>query len=120
MRQRQQGMTFIGLLCILVVCGIIGYAVVRLIPAYLNYLKVARTLDVTASEYKGDNPDAGALTRTLEKHWEVEDITGLDWKEVQISKDDAGVSMHVAYDDTEPFIANVSLVVHFDKTVKVQ
>ena len=30
---RQQGMTFIGLLCILVLCGIIGYAGVRLVPS---------------------------------------------------------------------------------------
>jgi hypothetical protein len=120
MRQRQQGMTFIGLLCILAICGIIGYAVLRLVPAYLNYLKVARTMTVTAGEYKGENPDAGALSRSLEKHWEIEDITGVDWKEVQISKDDSGVSMHVTYDDAEPFIANVSLLVHFEKTVKVE
>jgi Tfp pilus assembly major pilin PilA len=120
MRQRQQGMTFIGLLCILAVCGIIGYAVMRLIPAYLNYLKVARTLSVTAEEYKGQTPDAGALTRTIEKHWEVEDITGVSWKDIEVTKDDSGVSMHVAYDDAEPFVANISLVVHFDKTVKVQ
>jgi len=33
---------------------------------------------------------------------------------------DSGVSLHVAYDDSEPYIGNVSLAVHFDKTVKVQ
>jgi hypothetical protein len=120
MRQRQYGMTFIGLLCILAVCGIVGYAVLRLVPAYLNYMKIARTLQVTAGEYKGENPDPAALSRTLEKHWEVEDITGLDWKDVQITKDDGGISMHVAYDDPEPFIANVSLSVHFEKTQKVE
>ena len=32
----------------------------------------------------------------------------------------AVVTMHVAYDDSVPYIANVSLSVHFDKTVKVQ
>jgi hypothetical protein len=30
------------------------------------------------------------------------------------------VQMHVVYDDVVPYIANVSLTVHFDKTVKVQ
>jgi Tfp pilus assembly major pilin PilA len=120
MRQRQQGMTFIGLLCILAVCGIIGYAVMRLIPAYLNYLKVARTMQVTAGDYKGQTPDSGALTRTLEKHWEVEDITGVSWKDIEVTRDESGVSLHVAYDDLEPFIANVSLLVHFDKTVKME
>jgi hypothetical protein len=108
-------MTFIGLLCILALVGLIGYAGLRLVPLYLNYMKVARTLDAAAKEGKGgDNPDPGALRTSIERHWEIEDITGLDYKDVR------GVSLHVAYDDSAPYIANVSLAVHFDKTVKVQ
>jgi hypothetical protein len=30
------------------------------------------------------------------------------------------VQMHVAYDDSAPYVANVSLSVHFEKTVKVR
>jgi hypothetical protein len=30
------------------------------------------------------------------------------------------VQMRVVYDDAVPYISNVSLSVHFDKTVKVQ
>jgi hypothetical protein len=106
MRQPQLGMTFIGILCILALVGVIGYAGIRLVPVYLNYMKVARTMEITATEFKGENPDVGALRRTLEKHW--------------IVKNENGVLMHLAYDDSVPYIANVSLSVHFDKTVKVQ
>jgi hypothetical protein len=120
MRQGQQGMTFIGLLCILALVGVIGYAGIRLVPVYLNYMKIARTLEVTASEVKGDNPDPGNIRRILERHWTVEDPTALDLKDIEITKDDSGVSMHIAYDDTVPYVGNVSLSVHFDKTVKVQ
>jgi hypothetical protein len=119
MRQRQYGMTFIGLLCILALCGVIAYAGIRLIPVYLNYMKIARTMQVTATEFKGENADPEAMRRTLEKHWEIEDPNTIDYKDIEITKDDNGVSMHVAYDDTVPYIANVSLSVHFDKTVKV-
>jgi hypothetical protein len=120
MRQSQQGMTFIGLLCILALVGVIGYAGIRLVPVYLNYMKIARTLEVTATEAKGDNPDPGNIRRLLERHWEIEDPTGIDLKDIEITKDDSGVEMHVVYDDTVPYVANVSLSVHFDKTVKVQ
>jgi Tfp pilus assembly protein PilE len=120
MRQGQRGMTFIGLLCILALVGVIGYAGIRLVPVYLNYMKIARTLEVTAAEVKGDNPDPGNIRRILERHWTVEDPTALDLKDIEITKDDSGVSMHVAYDDTVPYVGNVSLSVHFDKTVKVQ
>jgi len=113
-------MTFIGLLCILALVGLIGYAGLRLVPLYLNYMKVARSMDATAAELKSDNPDPGAIRRSLEKHWQIEDISSVEAKEVEIVKNEGGVSLHVSYDDAAPYIDNVSLSVHFDKTVKVQ
>ena len=120
MRQSQRGVTFIGLLCILALVGVLGYGGVRLIPVYLNYMKIARTMEMTATEVKADNPDPGNMRRILERHWNIEDPTAIDFKDIEIVKDDSGVSMHVAYDDTVPYIGNVSLSVHFDKTVKVE
>jgi hypothetical protein len=120
MRQSQQGMTFIGLVCVLALAGVIVYAGIRLAPVYLNYMKVARTMEMTATEAKGDNPDPANIHRLLDRHWEIEDPTGVDEKDVEVTKDDSGVSIHVAYDDSVPYVANVSLTVHFDKTVKVQ
>jgi len=120
MRRRQQGMTFIGLLFILAMAGVIVYAGIRLTPVYLNYLKVARSMDSTATEMKSDNPDPGAIRNSLDKHWEIDMIDSPKVKEIEIVKDEGVVTMHVAYDDTVPYIANVSLSVHFDKTVKVQ
>jgi Tfp pilus assembly protein PilE len=120
MRKRQKGMTMIGIFFVLALVGVIGYAGMRILPLYLNYMKVSRSIDATASEFKGDAVDQVALRRTLEKHWQIEDIDSVQAKEVEITKDDSGTVMHVAYDDSAPYIANVSLTVHFDKTAKVQ
>jgi hypothetical protein len=120
MRRRQQGMTFIGLMCILVLVGTIGYAGVRLVPVYLNYMKLARTLDSAASEFKGEAANLDNVRKSIDRHWAIEDITGIDQKDIEITKDDGGLTLHAVYDDTVPYIANVSLSVHFDKTVKVQ
>jgi hypothetical protein len=117
---RQRGMTFIGILFIMALVGVILYAGLRLTPLYLNYMKVARSMDAAAAEFKSDNPDPGLVRRSLEKHWQIEDISGVEAKEVEIVKDDSGVALHVAYDDAVPYVSNVSLSVHFDKTVKVQ
>lgn len=120
MRKHQRGMTFIGLLFVLALVGLVVYAGIRLVPVYLNYLKIARTLEMTATEVKGDNADPGNVRRIIERHWAIEDPTGVDIKDIQITKDDDGISMHVAYDDAVPYIANVSLSAHFDKTVKIR
>jgi Domain of unknown function (DUF4845) len=120
MRQRQQGMTMMGALIVLALVGVILYAGIRLAPLYLNYMKVARSMEATAAEFKSENPDVGAMRRSLDKHWQIEDINSVESKDVEVSKDEGGVVMHVAYDDSSPYISNVSLTVHFDKTVKVQ
>ena len=120
MRQPQLGMTFIGMLCILALAGVVVYAGVRLVPVYLNYMNIVKTMQTTATEFKGDNPDPVAIRRSLERHWEITTISAVDYKDVEITKDDSGVSLHVVYDDSEPYLGNVSLAVHFDKTVKVQ
>lgn len=109
-----------GILLVLGLLGLIGYAGLRLMPLYLNYIKVARSMDAAAGEFKSDNPDPGAVRRSLEKHWQIEDISSVEAKDVEVVKTDNGVALHVAYDDVAPYVSNVSLSVHFDKTVKVQ
>jgi hypothetical protein len=120
MYKQQKGMTMIGLLCILALVGVVVYAGIRLAPVYLNYLKVARSLNGAAADVKGDNPDQRALMNALARQWEIQDIDFPDYKDIEITKDDDGTQMHVAYDQSVPYVANVSLSVHFDKTVKVR
>jgi hypothetical protein len=120
MQRHQHGMTFIGLLCILALAGVVVYAGVRLTPVYLNYMKIARTLESVASEVKGDNPDPAAIRNLIDRHFNIEDPSIVTVKDIEITKDEGGVEMHVVYDDTVPYVANVSLSVHFDKTVKVR
>jgi hypothetical protein len=119
MRHRQKGITFIGLLLLLALVAIPVYAGIRLLPVYLNYFKLVRTMESTAQEFKGGG-DEGGIRRSLERHWSIEDITGLDYKDVEIRKDDGVVTMHAVYKDEVPYLANVALVVNFEKTVKVQ
>jgi Tfp pilus assembly major pilin PilA len=120
MRNRQQGMTFIGLLCVLALVGVVVYAGIRLAPLYLNYMKVAKAMDAVAAEVKGDNPDPAVIRGLIDRHFTIDDPTGVEAKDVEITRDDSGVQMHIAYDDAAPYVANVSLSVHFEKTVKVR
>jgi Tfp pilus assembly major pilin PilA len=120
MRRRQKGMTLIGMLMVLGLVGLILYAGIRLAPLYLNYMKVARSLNATAEEAKGEAADMANIKRLLARHWQIESVDTVTEKDVEITKDEDGVELHIAYDDSAPYIANVSLMVHFDKTVKVQ
>ena len=119
MRQRQRGMTFIGLLFILCLFAIPAYAAILLTPVYLNYMSVSRSLESLRTEFKG-TPDPGAMRRALERHWQIDDITGISVKEVEFTRDGNVTVVHAAYDDKVSYIANLSILVSFDKTVRVE
>ena len=120
MRHRQQGITFIGLLLVLSLVGVLGYGGIRLVPVYLNFIKISRTMEQVAKEFKGENPDQGRIRVSLDRHWTIEDVAEIASKDIEIKKDGDTVQLHTAYDHTVPFIGNVSLTVSFEKTVNVE
>jgi hypothetical protein len=120
MKHRQRGATFLGIVIILLILGSALYAGIRLVPVYLEYTKVARALEQVRDEHAAIQTNPQLIRRSLERRWDVEDIARIGWKEVEIAKTEDGYDIRAAYDAVEPFVANVSLLVTFDKTVTVQ
>jgi hypothetical protein len=83
---------------------------------YLEYLEVSRALEQTAKEADEGTPVA-ELRRSLDSRWTVEDIKSIHPKQIEIKKVGSGYTLRAAYRAEVPFVANVSLIVSFDKTV---
>jgi hypothetical protein len=105
---------------ILLILGSALYAGIRLVPVYLDYMKVARALEQVRDEYSAVDTNSQMIRRSLEKRWDVEDITGMAWQDVKITKTSEGFEVHAAYAVERPFVANVYLLTKFDKLVTVQ
>lgn len=120
MYARQRGATFLGMLIIVAILGLGVYAGIRLVPLYFEYMAVVRAMDQTAKEEDGSSTSPQQLRTSLDRRWTIEDIHSIDPKEIEIKKIANGFSMRANYRAEAPFIANVSLVVDFDKTVNVQ
>jgi hypothetical protein len=119
LRQRQRGATFLGMVVILGILAAGLYAAIRLVPLYLDYTKVARALEQVRDEHSSIDTSKQMIRSSLERRWDVEDIKGLFWKEVEITNGDGGFDVRAAYRAEAPFVANVSLAVDFDKTVHI-
>jgi hypothetical protein len=120
MKQRQRGMTFLGLVTILAILGAGLYAAIRLVPVYLEYTKVARALEQVRDEHSAIESNPQLIRRSLERRWDVEDIASIGWKEVEIKKSNDGYDVRAAYVVERPFVANVYLLAKFDKSVVIQ
>ena len=72
MRNRQQGMTAIGLMLILAVLGMIAFGVIQMVPVYLENMKVVQVLNQTKDALDGQNADVGEIRKALSKRVSVE------------------------------------------------
>jgi hypothetical protein len=120
MKQRQRGATFLGMVTILLILGAGLYGGIRLVPVYLDYMKVARSLEQVRDEHAAIDTNVQMIRNSLERRWDVEDVKGIGWKEVEIKKVSEGFTIRAAYNVERPFVANVFLLTKFDKLVTIQ
>jgi hypothetical protein len=121
MRSKQTGVTLIGWIILLVPFAIVGYSGVRVMPLYLNYMKVARCLEQVKNDFKGDPGSAALLRTALEKHLNVESVDYPDVKDIKITRGDSrSWLLEAAYDDQAPLFQNLFIMVSFDKSVTLR
>ena len=119
MRSRQRGATFLGMVTIIAILGFALYAAIRLMPVYFEYMAVARAMEQTAKENADGVTSPNDLRLELDRRWTIEDIKSIQPKDIEIKKAGSGYTMRAWYRAETPFVANVSLVADFDKTVRV-
>lgn len=117
-RHAQRGVTFLGWLMLLIPVAIVVYAGIRLLPMYLNYMRVARSLERLPEE----NTDPGSITASalrssLNKSWDIETIEFPDTKDIDIHRDGDHWVAIADYQDSAPLFGNLSLEVNFHKEV---
>jgi hypothetical protein len=122
MFRRQRGVTLIGWVILLVPVAIVGYMGIRLVPIYLNYMRVAHSVEATVTEMKAEEAGTVNLQQiraTLGKHFDIESITFPDEKDIAVTRDGNSWTIEAKYEDTAPLFGNLSLVIDFDKVGKI-
>jgi len=119
MRAKQRGLTLVGWLLLLAPLALVFYAGVRLTPIYLNYMKVAHSLESMKSEYKAETASLTDLKKSLEKQFDVQSIDFPTVKDLTIQRDGKNWVIDATYDDQAPLFSNISLQVSFHKSVSL-
>ena len=117
MLARQRGVTAIGWLILLIPFAVIIYACIRLIPVYMNYMEVARSLNELTSEYGTGGASPDAIRESLQKRFDVEGVDYPTVNQISISRSGQGWAVEAAYYDQAPLFLHITMQVQFDKTV---
>jgi Tfp pilus assembly major pilin PilA len=121
MKARQSGMTLIGFLIVLIVAAFLGYTLLKLVPAYIEFMGVTRSMTELAAD-GGDHRSLeeirGSLLRKMDFQY-VDDAT-VKSKDITIERNNNVAVLNVKYDKQIPFVYNIDFLLHFEKSVVLQ
>lgn len=120
MRSRQGGMTMISWIVLIGLIGFVGIFGFNLIPIYLDYYAVNKSMVAAVKDVEpGENP--AQIRVTISNMFDVNSVNVIADKDVNIKvdPDTKAVVLGINYDARTHFIANIDLVVHFEKTYSV-
>ena len=118
MKRTQRGVTMIGWIFLLIPMAIVGYAGIRLVPVYLNYTKVARTLEQLSQEARGES-SAQSIRSALAKRLDIEQVDFPEDKDFVIRREGPAWICEIEYEDGAPLLSNVSVTAKFKKSVRI-
>lgn len=114
---RQGGLSLISGLLLLVVVGFLALVAVRLFPVYFDYFTVSSVLNEVRNTAHGESPSA--IRDTIERRFEVNEVDAVSAGDIRILPDNGGMNVSIRYEQRVPFIANLSLIASFSKSVEV-
>lgn len=117
---RQKGMTAISFLLIATMVGLLGYGVVRLIPVYLNQMKIQKLMTDLREEFDGNSPTPARIQTAIAKRLDIDMVNFPTSRDFVITKTSDGFRVEVIYSDTVPYIANIFLTADFQNAAEIR
>lgn len=120
MRNHQRGMTTIGLILVLAVLGAIAFAVIQLVPVYLENMKLVQVLNQTKTSLDGQSAGVTEIRKSIEKRVDIEGLRDVNiHQDFAIKRSPNGYRVSIDYERRKPYVANVYLLAEFDHSVEI-
>jgi hypothetical protein len=116
---RQQGITFLGFLFLLVVLGFFAYMGMRLFPIYSEFYSVASAMEAVKKEPGIERESPARVREMLFNRLYISYVESVKAQHVTVTRDRGGYTLTVKYEIEAPFFHNIYFLGRFDKTVEL-
>ena len=118
-RHSQAGITALGFLILAVLVGAVGFAALKVTPMYIKNMRMSTILADVERELSGQNATPTSIRNELARRFSVEDIN-LSNDALKITQSKNGYSLRVQYEEKAPYVADIYLMVAYDKQVEIR
>jgi hypothetical protein len=118
-RRGQAGVTVIGFLILASLFGLVALGGIKVVPMYIKNMRMSTILDDVQRELSGTGTNPAGIRNAISKRLSVESID-LAADSIKINQANNGYQVRVQYEERAPYIADVWLLVAFDKQVEIR
>lgn len=118
--KKQRGLTLIGFIFILIIAAFFALMAMRLVPSYIEYFGVVKSMKSLAAEPNSANKSMADIRGELNfkaSFQYVDDSTLSGRQAVRVDRTNGKSNLVVDYNKKVPFLYNISFLLHFSKTV---
>lgn len=119
--RRQNGLTLIGFIIVLVVILFFAYAAMRVVPMYLEYHALIGAMDKLVDDPTAKSMSPSKIKQSIKMSlWASYASNNINEKNIFISKKDGGVVVRVTYEVRKEFMGNIDLIGSFNRSVELR
>ena len=113
-RRDQSGMSMLGMLCILLMVGFFAMCIIRMVPAYLEYLSVKDIVARIAMDPDTRDESTSDIRRKIANIFNTNQIYLLDPKDVEVFSKGGNTYIDANYEVRLPVMWKIDSILSFD------
>jgi len=110
---RQRGVSLEGFAVVVFVIIILAITAMKIVPAYTQNKTIRTKFIEVAHDPELRNARISEIQSAFSKRAAVSEITNLKAEDIEISRDDGGITLSANYSVKIPLVANASLLLEF-------
>lgn len=116
---KTRGITMIGFLIMVIVLGFFAYMVMRLMPMYVEYFGVVKSMEQLNEDPAAAQKSLYELKRDLSLKFSVQYVDDLPPGSITLRHEKGRAILNIHYERRVSFFYNVDMVATFDKSVNL-
>ncbi|MCU7853797.1 MAG: DUF4845 domain-containing protein [Candidatus Thiodiazotropha sp. (ex Monitilora ramsayi)] len=118
-RQKQQGLTFISWLVVLIVLGFMVMVALKITPVYLDHFAVKTSLESLQSEPLIGRKQIKDIRKMLMRRLDINNIRHLTKEDITIKRAGGVTRVSIKYEEKRELVGNLALLMSFDDSIEL-
>ena len=119
MVRRQQGLTLMSFVIVLVVVAFFALVVMKLFPMYSEYNNLKAVMDAFAAQPASATMTSAQIHSDLNRRFNIAYVESVKKENIKIIRNGREMDLNIAYEVRKPLFLNLDVVGRFDRTVKL-